>query len=47
MSLATAPPLVVVITGLVLVIHGSFGFGPVDRKGVDGRIKSGHDDWLP
>jgi hypothetical protein len=46
MSLPKAPPLVVVITGLVSVIHGSFGFGPVDGEGLDGRIKSDNDDWL-
>jgi hypothetical protein len=47
MSLPTDPPLVVVITGLVPVIHGSLGVGPVDGKGVDGRTKSGHDDRAP
>jgi hypothetical protein len=38
--------LVVVITGLVPVIPAFVGFGPGGGKGVDGRIKSGHDDRL-
>jgi hypothetical protein len=44
MTLQTDSSVVVVITGLDPVIHG---FAPVDGKGVDGRIKSGHDDRLP
>jgi hypothetical protein len=46
MSLGMTPSPAVVITELVPVIHGFFGFGPPGGNGVDGRTKSGHDDWL-
>ncbi len=35
----------VVITGLDPVIHALWRADPVGAEGVDGRIKSGHDDW--
>jgi hypothetical protein len=35
----------VVITGLDPVIHAVWRVDPVVGEGVDGRIKSGHDDW--
>jgi hypothetical protein len=35
----------VVITGLDPVIHAFWRADPVGGAGVDGRIKSGHDDW--
>jgi hypothetical protein len=44
MNLRAVQSLIVVITGLVPVIHG---FGSSGGKGVDGRIKSGHDDRVP
>jgi len=34
-----------VITGLDPVIHVVRRAEPVGGEGVDGRIKSGHDDW--
>jgi hypothetical protein len=35
----------VVITGLDPVIHTFWRADPSGGEGVDGRIKSGHDDW--
>jgi hypothetical protein len=46
MSLTTASCFAIVITRLVLVIHGFFDFRQVGDKGMDGRMKSGHEDRL-
>jgi hypothetical protein len=35
----------IVITGLVPVIHAFFAAGPGGGRRVDGRIKSGHDEY--
>jgi hypothetical protein len=39
------PPPSIVITGLDPVIHALIGIDPGSGKRVDGRIKSGHDDY--
>jgi hypothetical protein len=35
----------VVITGPDPVIHASFGADPSTGRHVEGRIRSGHDEW--